>query len=653
MAGTLCWRRDGVSPELALALDALGEEYPVLKELREGEGAPSLVFTPGGAPGSVECSREGDEFRVRYGRLADALRGLSAALAGLPKEGKTISENCLFSTLGIMLDCSRNAVMRVDHLKLWMRRLALLGYNMVMLYTEDTYELPAEPLFGAFRGRYTPDELKELDAFAARLGIELVGCIQTLGHLAQVLKWGAYGPVKDTESVVLVDEPATERLIGKMIDAYAGLRSRRIHVGMDEAHDLGRGRFMDLHGHERGFDIFNRHLAKVVSMCSERGLRPMIWSDMYFRLGSKTGAYYDSESVIPDDVRRAIPADVDLVYWDYYHDDEGTYRDMIERHRALGHEPVVGSGVWTWGCLWYDRGRTESTVRPCIRACREAGLKEVFFTMWGDDGGCCEFDSALAGLAFAADEAYGGLPRRDAGTAGAEGCPVAARYEAVCGVGYDATLLGSRLTDPTLGGRSRAGFSAPGWTTGLLWDDPLLGLYWTAMKGKEQGFWEAARVYLEELAKELSPLVEGRGGETGPVDFDHALALARFLAAKAAFRLRLEAAYAIRDLKNMKAVGGDLIDEAARLAELTEELGRTFRRQWYRRNKPFGFEVIQIRLGGQRARFLEVSRRLEELIEGTLDTIPELDEGLGFPAEAGASFMRTQYRRLATSSGIL
>ncbi len=51
-----------------------------------------------------------------------------------------------------MLDCSRNAVITVVHFKKWLRQLALLGYNMAMLYTEDTYELPGEYYFGHLRG---------------------------------------------------------------------------------------------------------------------------------------------------------------------------------------------------------------------------------------------------------------------------------------------------------------------------------------------------------------------------------------------------------------------------------------------------------------------------------------------------------------------
>ena len=65
---------------------------------------------------------------------------------------------------------------------------------MAMLYTEETYELPGEPHFGYLRGRYTADELREIDRVADRLGIEMIGCIQTLGHLGHLLRVAGVRP---------------------------------------------------------------------------------------------------------------------------------------------------------------------------------------------------------------------------------------------------------------------------------------------------------------------------------------------------------------------------------------------------------------------------------------------------------------------------
>lgn len=59
------------------------------------------------------------------------------------------------NSLGVMIDMSRNAVMSPDGLNRYLPLLVEIGYNTVLLYTEDTYEVNAEPYFGYMRGRYT------------------------------------------------------------------------------------------------------------------------------------------------------------------------------------------------------------------------------------------------------------------------------------------------------------------------------------------------------------------------------------------------------------------------------------------------------------------------------------------------------------------
>lgn len=630
MAVTLYWDSAGLDGRLAVALRTLGEEYP----LREAKGAPRLQFASGADEGSVQVSAEGETVRIYYGALTDALRGVGAALAGLAGEGAVVSERRPFTTLGIMLDCSRNAVMTIGHLERWLRRLALFGFNMAMLYTEDTYRIDGEPFFGFLRGAYSKDELRRLDEYAARLGIEMIGCIQTLGHLEQILKWGAYREVRDTEHELLAGEPKTYQLIAKMVATFAEcFRSRRLHIGMDETHTLGRGVYLDRHGKRRGFDILNEHLAEVTEICQRAGLRPMMWSDMFFRFGSKTGDYYDLEADIPEEVKTAIPSAAELVYWDYYHADESFYLRMIERHRQLGREPIMGSGVWTWQRLWHGRADTEANAGACVRACREAGLKELFFTMWGDDGGYCEFDSSLAGLAFVAAQSWGESEEA-----------LKRRYQAVCAIGYDETNLGAGIEDPTLGGRVEPKGETPACM--ILWDDPLLGIHWMAQRARQPGYWEAAREHLEEVSAAL----EAHRHITQPVDLGYGATLAKLLAAKVDFRLRLEAAYRQRDPVKLEALAA----ETAGMVELVEALEESFQRQWHRRNKPFGMEVIQIRLGGLRQRYLEVGRALRRLVRGDADVVPELEEAFSIPDKAWArAWVWCVYRRLATPSSIL
>ena len=81
---------------------------------------------------------------------------------------------------------------------------ASVGMNTLMLYTEDTYEVPGYPYFGALRGRYTAEELKETGCVRCQtLGVELIPCIQSLGHLQQPLLWPVMSELRDTSDIVL------------------------------------------------------------------------------------------------------------------------------------------------------------------------------------------------------------------------------------------------------------------------------------------------------------------------------------------------------------------------------------------------------------------------------------------------------------------
>ena len=109
-------------------------------------------------------------------------------------------------SLGIMLDCSRNGVMKPEKVKEFAKLIADMGYNMLQLYTEETYEILGEPFFGHMRGRYSQEELKDIDAYCSSIGVELVPCIQVLAHLNQLTQWPIYAPLFDCRDILMVGE---------------------------------------------------------------------------------------------------------------------------------------------------------------------------------------------------------------------------------------------------------------------------------------------------------------------------------------------------------------------------------------------------------------------------------------------------------------
>ena len=121
----LVWQADGLSAELCEALRALRAYYPEIMEAPAGTTGITLHFEalPGEAS-TRQVARQDNGFNVRYSGLAGALRGVGSALGGV--EGDSEAP---FTSFGIMLDCSRNRVMTVEHLKGYLAKLALMGYN--------------------------------------------------------------------------------------------------------------------------------------------------------------------------------------------------------------------------------------------------------------------------------------------------------------------------------------------------------------------------------------------------------------------------------------------------------------------------------------------------------------------------------------------
>jgi hypothetical protein len=506
-----------------------------------------------------------------------------------------------------------------------------MGLNMAILYAEDTYEVPGEPFFGYLRGRYTQKEMRELDRYAAALGIEMFPCIQALAHLEQILQWPAYAQVADTANVLLADDKATYALLDKMIAAAsAPFRSRRIHLGMDEAHGIGTGRYKKLHGETNAFDILNRHLAKVRDLCRRRGLKPMIWSDMYFRIGSKTNNYYDPKTVIPPAVVRRIPKDVQLVYWDYYHDKAAFYRDWIRRHRKLGSEPLMAGGLWTWNHFWAALPYAFKVTRACLEACRQTGLQEVFMTIWGDDGNECDMFSALPAFQFFAEMSYARNPTEERLRRGFLGS---------CNADFDDWVRASDVDYLSSIKGVEVSPANPGkW---LLWQDPLLALADPHIADKKA----FARHYAR-LAPELFKAAR-RSPESARLLLP--AQLAKVLALKADLRDTLARAYRAGDRKQLAALARRRLPA---LLEAVEELWRCHRARWLANNKPFGLEVLENRYGGLRIRLESLGLRLEDYLAGRVDAIPELEVKLETFAGRPATQLGFNYKRLATPSTI-
>ena len=442
---------------------AFAEIGPELGFARAGQGGLSVALRQGGC---LRAEKRADGVVVTWAEPVQVYRALSLLRQHWAEDAFCIEETPCFETTGMMFDVSRNAVLQPDTLRFFLRKMAMMGLNLGMMYTEDTYEVPGQPYFGYQRGRYSADELRALDDYADMLGIELCPCIQTLGHLNRALHWPALAHLKDNEEVLLADDAQTYAFLEELIAAAAApYRSKRIHIGMDEAHGIGLGAHLRRHGYEDPHTIIRRHLSRVLEITRRHGLSAMMWSDMYFRPDSPTDGYYDSGMPSAEAVA-AVPPDVTLVYWDYYHETEQEYTDMLQKHAALPAPTVFAGGIWTWCGPAPDYAKTLAAAVPALTACKKAGVPLVLATAWGDNGAEANLTSALLGMQLYAEFMYTGT--YDAGS-------LARRFACCCGADAQA-FLDLSLFNAVPGMRSGA-LRPVNAAKFLLYQDPLVQLF--------------------------------------------------------------------------------------------------------------------------------------------------------------------------------
>ena len=107
--------------------------------------------------------------------------------------------------------------------------------------------------------------------------------------------------------------------------------------------------------------------------------------------------------------------------------------------------------------------------------------------------------------------------------------------------------------------------------------------------------------------------------------FDSAAKLCDVLAIKYELGLRTRRAYEAGDKATLESLARN---EYAQLAHLIDVYGKAFEKQWFRDNKPHGFDVQDIRIGALIRRTDACRRRILDYTSGKIDRIEELDQPL-------------------------
>lgn len=342
---------------------------------------------------------------------ADYARALTLYAREYKKGNKCfeITEKRHFKKLGAYFDVSRGGVLKVSTIKKYAKEMLCMGFNRLYLYMEDVFELDGYPHFGYLRGRYSKQELKEISAFGDKIGVEMIPCVQTLGHMGQYLQWNESAPVKDTSQVLLCGSEDTYKFIEAIISTMREcFPTSNIQIGCDEAFGLGTGKFLSENGYKKPIDILIPHIHKVYDICKKYNFTPSMFVDTFIRNLNDEKRYYIHNLEIPEGLGDNLP-DIKTVYWDYYHFKEEDYDMMIDYHKKFKEIPEFAGGIWTWAGNILNVKHTFDTMIPAMKSSIKNGISEVYATMYGDDGTECNYGMGMPLLNIFSEYCFKGL----------------------------------------------------------------------------------------------------------------------------------------------------------------------------------------------------------------------------------------------------
>ncbi len=521
---------------------------------------------------------------------------LLAMETALGKKEIDIEQKPKFDDLGVML--AVQFPMKPEKVVEYMETMSALGFNYMLLYMETSYELKGYPFFGYMRGRYTEEELSYIDQEGQKLGIEVIPCIQTFGHMQDYLRWPKVIAVKDSAECLLADCDETYELIEAMISTMARIfKSRRIHIGFDETRGMGLGRYLKDHDYPDRMELFCSHLTRVKEICFKYDLRPMMWSDMPFRLGGDGHSQeYDEKSVIPPIVSDAASG-VDMCYWEYYQPDYDSYDRTIKRHLELfKNSNVIYSGaVWVRDNNIMNMPHTIRCMTPSLEACIDNNMKNVNATIWGNASDTNLFQS-LPGLALFSEYCYRGKE-----------CTL----DEVYSVSQFATGLSREYIEAV--SEIHLGFeNSFKMGSRLILCDVLFEL----MRYKLDYTWAK-----ERLTKALE-VIEKETHDNKYCPKEYAESFFKIAIIKCKIFEGIRPAYKSGDKEFLSKVANEYIDELIPLYKTASRLKADL---WMETTKPFGIEKIQTVFAGVIARLEFAKERINKYINGDIDRIEELE----------------------------
>jgi len=292
---------------------------------------------------------------------------------------------------GVHDDLSRGPIPTLDYMKKEIRTLSEYKVNLFALYIEHVFDFKSQPLIAPKDAAFTPEEIRELVAYAQKYYVTLLPEQQTFGHLHHALKYEIYSDLAETPHghVLTPTNPKSyefiQSLYSELVPLFPG---PFLHVGADETLELGRGQTKARADQVGLGRVYMEHLQKVFEVLKPYHKELMFWGDIAVK-------YPELLSILPKDMI-AVP-------WEY--DAKPSFDSIIKPYTDAGLRVVVAPGANNWNAIWPRLDVAYVNIRNFVRDGQRYGAMGMLNTTWDDDGEAL-FDMTWPALVFGASAGW-------------------------------------------------------------------------------------------------------------------------------------------------------------------------------------------------------------------------------------------------------
>ena len=270
---------------------------------------------------------------------------------------------------------------------------------------------------------------------------------------------------------------------------------------------------------------------------------------------------------------------------------------MIDLHQNVDKDICFAGGAWKWVGFAPINEFSLITAKVALDSCIEKCVGDIMLTSWGDNGGEASHFSTLPAIIYYAERRYGG--------------DFESNFEMISG---GCCLKDFMLLDlaNVIDKNPRHGYKT-NFCKVFLYSDVLLGLHDDCAKE------ETREVFISSLQKLEKALPNA--GVYAPL-FQTQIDLLKVLILKYDIGNKIRKAYLSSDKKTLAELCGTL----DQIVQKIKVFHKTFSKQWYAENKPFGMEIHDGRLGWTTGRIECAKDRIEQYLNGEITTLAELEE---------------------------